>query len=484
LQALFERASGLDIALRAGYLDSACAGDAELRAEVEELLLASTNADGRLERLIGGAVRRVEDHAATLGRRIGQYRVTSVLGEGGMGAVYRAERADGVFEREVAVKLLSINRAFGEARRRFRAEQQILADLSHPNIAPLLDGGMTEDGVPYLVMEYVDGRPIDAWCDGQAASVDARLWLFCDVCAAVSYAHRSLIVHRDIKPSNILVTPDGSVKLLDFGIAKLLDTPSASEELMQTRADMRFLTPAYASPEQVRGDAVTTTSDVYSLGVLLYQLLCGALPYAFPSGRAGEIERVVCTEEPRPPSAWCPEARAGKSAEQVAAMRSTTPQRLRRRLAGDLDNIVLTALRKDPHRRYGSVQELADEVSRHLDGRPVRARADHWRYRSAKFIARHRFGVGVAVTLAALLIAVAITMTLQARSIARERDLAQQERHRMFVVTQCSCFACAFSMQRRMSVRSANSMSASRNRTNGVSARAAPWLRPNAGIPP
>jgi serine/threonine protein kinase/tetratricopeptide (TPR) repeat protein len=430
LQALFERASDLDPAERAAWLDSACAGDDALRRELEQLLLASTSDDGRLERMIGSAVRRVEDIAAGIGRRIGQYRITGVLGEGGMGGVYRAARADGAFEHEVAVKLLSANRAVGEARRRFRSEQQILANLHHPNIAPLLDGGTTEDGVPYLVMEYIDGRPIDVYCDEHALPVDARLRLFRDVCAAVSYAHRNLVVHRDIKPSNILVTAEGGVRLLDFGIAKLLDAPLDGPAVAQTRAEMRLLTPAYASPEQVRGGVVTTASDVYALGVLLCQLLGGALPYSFPDGRAGAIERVICEQDPRPPSAGCLEPRAERSAEEIAAQRSTTPRRLQRALAGDLDTIVLMALRKDPQRRYGSVQELSDDVARHLDGMPIRARADSRRYRAAKFIVRHRFGVAVAATFFFMLAAVAITMTVQARRIATERDVAEQERAR------------------------------------------------------
>jgi serine/threonine protein kinase/tetratricopeptide (TPR) repeat protein len=430
LQALFERGSDLDPAERAAWLDSACAGDETLRLELEQLLLASTSDDGRLERMIGSAVRRVEDVAAGIGRRIGQYRITGVLGEGGMGGVYRAARADGAFEHEVAIKLLSANRAVGEARRRFRSEQQILANLHHPNIAPLLDGGTTDDGVPYLVMEYIDGQPIDLYCDERALPIDARLRLFREVCAAVSYAHRNLIVHRDIKPSNILVTAEGGVRLLDFGIAKLLDTPLDGSTLAQTRAELRLLTPAYASPEQVRGEVVTTASDVYALGVLLCQLLCGALPYSFPDGRARAIERVICEQEPQAPSVCCLEPRTEKNVEQIAAQRSTTPRRLQRLLVGDLDTIVLTALRKDPQRRYGSVQELSDDVARHLEGMPIRARADSRRYRAAKFILRHRLGVAAAAAFIVLLAAVAITMSVQARRIATERDVAEQERAR------------------------------------------------------
>jgi tetratricopeptide (TPR) repeat protein len=375
-------------------------------------------------------VRRAEDAAAAIGRRIGAYRVTRVLGEGGMGAVYGAERADGAFEKQVAIKLLGPNRAIGEARRRFRAEQQILATLQHPGIAPLLDGGTTEDGVPYLVMEYVDGDPIDRYCDARNLGIDARLALFCDVCAAVAYAHRNLIVHRDIKPSNILVTPANEAKLLDFGIAKLLDDTVESVALTQTRADMRLLTPHYASPEQVRGEPVTTASDVYALGVLLCQLLSGALPYAFPSSRSREIERVVCTVEPRPPSELCTMTHEDRTPVQIAAARGTTPARLERLLRGDLDNIVLTALRKDPARRYGSAQELADDIRRHMQGRPVRARPDTWAYRTGKFVRRHLLAVGAGAAAVLLLVAVAATMSVQARRIASERDAAERERAR------------------------------------------------------
>jgi tetratricopeptide (TPR) repeat protein/tRNA A-37 threonylcarbamoyl transferase component Bud32 len=355
--------------------------------------------------------------------------VTSLLGEGGMGTVYCAERADGAFRQRVAIKLLGANRAIGEARRRFRAEQQILANLHHEGIGRLYDGGTTADDVPYLVMEYIDGEPIDAWCDRRALGIDERIRLFLSVCAPASYAHQNLVVHRDLKPSNILVTPEGAVKLLDFGIAKLLETPLDGSTIAVTRADMRLLTPAYASPEQARGEPVTTASDVYALGVLLCQILSGALPYAITGIRPSEIERAICEEEARAPSVLCAGGDREVARRRVRA-RGTTPARLARRLAGDLDNIVLTALRKDPRERYGSVQELADDLERHLRGMPVRARADTWRYRSAKFVRRHRAGVAAAAALLLALVGVAATMTFQARRIAAERDAAELERAR------------------------------------------------------
>ena len=334
--------------------------------------------------------------------RIGPYRIVSAIGQGGMGAVYLAERADGAFDQRVAIKvvrgLLDQDRV-----RRFRAERRILASLQHPNIARLVDGGTTEDGCPYLVMEYVEGQAIDVYAEQHGLGLDERLALFITVCQAGGHAHRHLIVHRDIKPSNIIVTAEGTPKLLDFGIAKLLDTDDP-ELSARTMTGMYMLTPDYAAPEQVRGEAVTTATDVYALGVLLFQLVTSQRPHTFRTLTAQEIERVVCdTEAPRPST-----IRAG--------------------LHDDLDIVVGTALNKDIQRRYASVEALAEDLGRFLDGRPIHARPATWRYRAGRFVTRHRWEVGVAALFVAMLVAFSILVSLQAARLARERDTAQQER--------------------------------------------------------
>src|ERR1700688_268856 len=289
------------------------------------------------------------------GDRIGPYRVLRTLGVGGMGEVFLAERADAEFEQQVAIKVV-----YGGApgvQSRLKIERQILAQLDHPNIAHLLDGGSLPDGTVYIVMEYIDGIPIDAFCDSNRLDIVARLKLFQTVCAAVHYAHQNLIVHRDLKPSNILVTAAGVPKLLDFGIAKLLDEGRAGQQtLAVTHADFRLMTPDHASPEQVRGQAITTSSDVYVLGVLLYKLLTGTSPFVIPSMRLTDIERAICEKDPPLPS-HAIATDDSKETRSIVEARSTTANRLRRILAGDLDNIVLMAMRKEPERRYGSSQQ-------------------------------------------------------------------------------------------------------------------------------
>jgi serine/threonine-protein kinase len=404
---------------RAVFLDDACGADTALRAEVESLLeqpdspFLATGGLG-LEAALpaelgeGGLVR--EDGRSAIGSRIGAYRVTGELGRGGMGAVYRAVRADHAFRKEVAIKLIRSGADDPEVLRRFLAERQILATFDHPNIAHLLDGGSTEDRLPYVVMELVEGAPLDRYCDARGLSIDERLRLFLDVCGAVEYAHRNLVVHRDLKPANILVTAEGAPKLLDFGIAKLLDAPAGPGVTV-----LRAMTPAYASPEQVRGDPITTASDVYALGVVLFELLTGRSPYSFDRLTAPEIERVICEQHPVKPS-----TAVTHDAEAAGRARALTPERWRRRLSGDLDMIVLKALRKEPDRRYASVAQLAEDVERHLEGRPVIAQPDTFRYRAGKFTRRHRGGV------AAALAVVALTAFYTAR-LASERDRARAE---------------------------------------------------------
>jgi eukaryotic-like serine/threonine-protein kinase len=364
------------------------------------------------------------------GERIGAYRIVRSLGQGGMGEVFLAERADDQFSQQVAIKLVRRGLLSRHIQGRLRLERQILATLDHPNIARLFDGGTTTEGTPYIVMEYIDGEPIDTYCDRRNLSVEARLKLFQTVCSAVHRAHQNLIVHRDLKPSNILVTADGTPKLLDFGIAKLLDERQMMHTMAVTQADYRVMTPDHASPEQIQGGLITTASDIYVLGVLLYELLSGFKPFATRGNRLGELERAICEDDALAPSAAIKAARdSGHSAtEQLAAERATTPPRLQRQLSGDLDNIVAMAMRKEPERRYSSVEQLAADVDRHLRGMPVLARSDSWTYRTSKFARRHGVVVGFSTTLLALLIGFSVTTQLQSKRIERERDVAEMER--------------------------------------------------------
>ncbi len=362
------------------------------------------------------------------GDRIGQYRVLRTLGVGGMGEVFLAERADAEFEQLVAIKVVYGGSVARAVQSRLKIERQILAQLDHPNIAHLLDGGSLPDGTAYLVMEYIDGLPIDVFCDSHCLDVAARLELFQSVCAAVHYAHQNLIVHRDLKPSNILVTAAGVPKLLDFGIAKLLDERQAGHHtLAVTHADIRLMTPDHASPEQVRGQAITTSSDVYVLGVLLYKLLTGTSPFVIPTMRLTDIERAICEKDPPLPSHAVDTDDTAETRGIVEA-RSTTAKRLRRALGGDLDNIVLMAMRKEPERRYGSSQQMADDIQRYLDGKPVIAHRDTLSYRTAKFVRRHWFTVTAAAGVVFLILAFAMTTYMQSLRIAAERDRVAEQR--------------------------------------------------------
>jgi serine/threonine-protein kinase len=418
---VFAEALDRPSAERKAFLDQACAGDAELRTAVERLLLADEQSDTFLERPASdllGLVPEVET-----GERLGPYRLLRKLGAGGMGTVYLARREDEHYQQDVALKILRSGLQGTEAVHRFLAERQILARLEHPNIARLYDGGSTPDGRPYLVMELVEGLPVDEYCDRHQLTIDQRLDLFRRICSAVQYAHQHLLVHRDLKPGNILVTEEGEPKLLDFGIAKRLEPGSATKPDL-TRTGSRIMTPSYASPEQVRGEAITTASDVYSLGVVLYGLLAGRTPYRVESGLMHEIEGAICEQEPERPSAAL--FRAGEPpAEEIAQAREARPQALRRRLQGDLDNIVLMALRKEPARRYGSAAQLSRDVENHLHSLPVVARPDTLSYRTRKFVRRHRVGVSAAALVVLLVAGFIVSLIVQGRRIARERDKAQ-----------------------------------------------------------
>ncbi len=376
---------------------------------------------------------------AASGRRIGPYRLVREIGHGGMGAVYLAVRDDDAFQKRVAVKVLRRGMDTEAIISRFRNERQILAGLDHPHIARLIDGGSTPDGLPYFVMEYVDGAPIDEYADAHDLDTTARLDLFQQVCEAVQYAHQNLIIHRDIKPANVLVTRDGVPKLLDFGIAKLLNPELAGHTLAPTALGLQLMTPEYASPEQVRGDPVTTATDVYSLGMLLYELLTGRRPYEIGSRAPSDIARVVCeTVPPRPSTAVTVgptvDGRTGDAsipASDADSKPRTRPrtvdgERLRRRLAGDLDNIVMKALSKEPPRRYASVDQFAEDVRRHLAGLPVIARKDTFGYRASKFVRRNRAAVLAAAGVVLALIAGMAGVAWQAQVARAERARAEQ----------------------------------------------------------
>lgn len=423
---------------RSGFLDDACAEDPSLREELESLLEAHDDDPVFLETAFGGVPAPPKTETEE-GKRIGPYKVLRRLAHGGMGTVYLAERADGSFEQTVALKLVRSGFDSDDLLSRFRYERQILAALDHPNIARLLDGGMTTEGRPYFVMEYVDGVPITTYCDTHRLSTKQRLTLFRTVCRAVQFAHQNLVVHRDLKPSNILVTEDGTVKLLDFGIAKLLDEETESQTTPQTQTGMRLMTPEYASPEQIRGEAITTATDVYQLGVLLYELLTGHRPYRMTQRLRHEVERVILEEEPTRPSTaiqQTEETQAGtapRTPEAVSQARSTSLNALRRRLAGDLDTIVLMALKKEPDRRYASVELFSEDIRRHLTGLPVLARDDTLAYRTVKFVRRHRFGVATASIILIMLLAFSLVTAMQsahiqaqAEAVALERDKAEE----------------------------------------------------------
>jgi non-specific serine/threonine protein kinase/serine/threonine-protein kinase len=425
IKELFNEAVEYEPAARARFLNEACAGDAGLLAQVESLIASDEEAGDFIAEpafIPLGAAVSAEAEAVTTGQRVGSYEIVRELGRGGMGAVHLGVRADAQFDKRVAIKVVKRGMDTDFVLRRFGRERQVLAALDHPNIAKLLDGGATEDGLPYFVMEYVEGESLTRYCDGRRLSITERLKLFRQICSAVSYAHQNLIVHRDLKPSNILVTADGTPKLLDFGIAKLLDPALAERTADRTETLLRLMTPEYASPEQVRGLPVTTASDVYSLGVLLYELLTGSRPYRLPSHTLEEVAHVVCLTQPERPST----AVGSVQSETVATTRNTRPERLRRRLAGDLDNIVLKALRKEPQRRYASVEQLSEDIRRHLEGLPVTARRDTLTYRAGKFVRRHRVEAAAAALISLSLAAGVATTVWQAHVAQTERARAER----------------------------------------------------------
>src|ERR1700730_9994010 len=413
---LFEAAVDLDSNQRASLLDKECGGDEPLRGKIESFLKSDEQTDGFIEQPAFAIPHdlfpdNVEESFA--GRQFGAYQIIREIGRGGLGAVYLAARADDEYRKQVAIKVIRRGLDTEDILRRFRTERQILAQLDHPNIARLIDGGTTDDGLPYFCMEYVKGEPINAYCNANALPTTERLKLFRKVCAAVTYAHQNLVIHRDLKPSNILVTQEGEPKLLDFGIAKLL---SAGDELFtQPLPALRVLTPEYASPEQVKGDKIMTTSDVYSLGVLLYELLTGQRPYRLKTRTPEEIARAITEQRPNRPS----------PAVASASSRWSMGWKPKSYLRGDLDNIVLMAMRKEPARRYSSVGQFSEDIRRHLEGLPVRARKDTVAYRTSKFVNRHRIGVAAAALVLLSLVGGFVATLVQVQTVRRERAKAE-----------------------------------------------------------
>ena len=415
----------LPAADRSLFLDEACDGDDGIRGEVESLLASYEEAGDFLQQPpLGG-------DSPGRGDQLGVYQIVQKIGEGGMGVVYQAVRNDDQFHKLVAIKVVKRGMDTDYVLERFHNERQILAHFDHPNIAKLLDGGVTPDGRPYVVMEFIAGRPIDEYCDGERLSIPARLELFLKVCSAVNYAHQNLVVHRDLKPRNVLVTENGEPKLLDFGIAKML-----GDDREFTLPGIRMMTPDYASPEQVRGQPINTSSDVYSLGVLLYELLSGHRPYQTKGRSPEEAAETVCQTDPARPSTAIRRAEEGTlpgrnergiiTAEMVSDARDVRPERLQRQLAGDLDNIVLMAMRKEPQLRYASVEQFAADIRRHQEGQPVLARKATLGYRAQKFVHRHMAGVTAAVLVFLTLLAGVVVSSWQARIARQQRERAER----------------------------------------------------------
>ena len=433
VRSLLESALELDSSRRTEFLDRECT-DPSLRCEVESLIQMheQAGADFLDAPAIAGILE--EDDARfriKAGQLIGPYEILEEIAQGGMGAVYRARRADGQYTQEVALKIVRAGFGAELIAARFRNERQILASLDHPNIARILDGGTAADGSPYYVMELINGLPITEYCDQHRLSIDARLKLFSQVCAAVQYAHQRLVIHRDIKPSNILITAEGLPKLLDFGIAKVLDSKVQLRDLTVTTPGLWMMTPEYASPEQLRGETVTTSTDVYSLGLVLYELLTGRRAYRLDDRMPYEFAKIACESDPRKPSSIVvsrPETPGSStSPEQLSASRAATPAKLRRKLVGDLDNIVLMALRKEPPRRYSSVEQFAGDIRRYLQNLPVIARNDTPWYRASKFVSRHRGGVAVSIVVAVLILSALVATLYEARVARQQAEVARQQ---------------------------------------------------------
>jgi serine/threonine protein kinase/tetratricopeptide (TPR) repeat protein len=431
IEDLFERAHAQPVEARRRFLAEACGADVSLRDEVEAMLAAaSPDRALAMERFIVDRPTDAPDTDALIGTCLGPWHLVSVLGRGGMGTVYRAERADGQYRQDVAVKILDAGPRDSYAIERFRTERQVLASLTHPNIAALLDGGFAPDRTPYLVMELVEGVPINEWCATQRLPLEARLRLFRVVCDAVQHAHRALVVHRDLKPSNIFVSRSGSVKLLDFGIAKLLDPDAWDVGSLPTRAEMRLITPEYGAPEQRHDGPITTATDVYALGVVLYELLARLRPRELSHAYSATSSFVTAPSEAvrRLASAKKTSGEAQDPRDAGANAHIADSRKLVRRIRGDLDRIVLTALREEPERRYTSAGQFGEEIERFLGGHAVLAQPDTMRYRARKFVGRNRLATTAATVLVFCITAFGIVAGLQARALAEQGRVARLER--------------------------------------------------------
>ena len=418
INALFHEALDLDPDAREALLARTAEKDPDLALEVRSLIASHEEAGAFLETPAGLPLLK----SMAPGDRLGPYRIIEEIGRGGMGVVYRAVRDDEHFRKEVAIKVIDPMMRSGEILKRFRAERQILAMLDHPHIARLIDGGTAPDGSPYLVMEHVSGKPLLQYCNEHRLGVDDRLQLFLTVCDAVQFAHQRLVVHRDLKSDNVLVMEDGSPRLLDFGIAKLMSHEAGGAPATITAPAARMLTPDYASPEQIRGEPVTVASDVYSLGVVLYELMTGTRPLHFETRTPEEILRVVTQEEPTVPSTAVARVRS----DETASLLGSTPPRLRRRLAGDLDYIILKALEKDPGRRYASVDQLGRDIHRYLESLPVLGRGRTTAYLLSRLVRRHRVAFATGGLVALALVAGLIGTAWQAHIAGIERDRAKR----------------------------------------------------------
>ena len=445
VERLFSAAQELPVEDRPGFVEKECDGDPELRAELLALLESSEASEEYLLDLAaraGAHSRRRDELGRLAGKRLGAWRLVELIGRGGMGIVYLTERDDDQFRMTAALKILPLGMSSEAQRRKFLSERQILARLNHPNIARILDGGVTEDATPFYVMEFVEGTPIDAYCDQHRLSVDERIELFEGVCRAVEHAHSNLIVHQDLKPGNILVTGEGEVKLLDFGIARILEGDQVDRG-DPTGLPGRAMTLSYASPEQVRGEPVSTATDVYSLGLILYELLAGRHPYRHEITGPGQGIAVITDTIPRPPSGVATDPTSAGDVpgsvdpppEALAARRGTTPPRLKRALAGDLDTIILMALRKEPERRYASVSDFLADLRNARLKRPVGARPDSLSYRASRFLLRNRVAASMSAVALVLLLGLVV---ISVRSAAKERtqsELVRREASRAEAVT-------------------------------------------------
>lgn len=439
LEDIVDQALTLRGSERTTFIDKKCKGNRQLKSEVTDLLESIEKSEGYLENTSSGLSSyfrsltpdiSISGNSSLIGQQIGAYRISELIGYGGMGSVFKAERSDGSFDHTVALKIIRRGMDTPSNVARFKREQQILAGLNHPNIARLYDGGVTQDGLPYLIMEYIDGKPITEYCDDNRLTIDERIKLFKQVCRTVQYAHSNLIIHRDLKPDNILVTSEGQIKILDFGIAKLMESEIGSIAL-PTHKGSPILTLSYAAPEQVTGDSLTTATDIYALGVLFYQILTGIHPFDFKGKKVALIEQEITSKTPeKPDQRYC--NLSGKLQQKVAENRSTTSSAIRQELQSDLEAIVLKTLRKPADARYSSTAELIKDLDYFQNNLPVLARSDSFRYHLSKFLRRHRVGIAVATCMFLLVTGLVFYHTWQ---ITEQRNQAQVEAQKAAQVT-------------------------------------------------